>query len=134
MRKFKNPYEFYRLPRRDRKHLIDQCFETIDSPGSLYFPIGLTKEGMMYNYGKYEGILSLPRFWVTTPKFPRKYKTWFKVGAFSPDDYDLDLEWMDEDWNYREKVIKYIKAMNKRDVTYEGILTEIQSKFGGRLQ
>jgi hypothetical protein len=121
MRTFTSPYDFYKLPQRDRKHLIDQCYvvehdaktkarikngETAPQQ-TLYFPIGLTKYGSYDNYN-------------------------LCVNAFSPDDYDLGLFYHDPATGLREQIIAFGKTAPKRETTYKEFLQKIHDRFGGR--
>lgn len=136
MRQFNSPFDFYKLVQKDRKHLIDQCF--VEKKGKhsngdvLYFPIGLTKEGSYHNYNRRQGVISVHPIRVSTFGETKGQK-WFKVSAFSPDDFDLDLEWLDPSDELRDKIIAFIKGANKREITYQSFLEKIQSLFGGTL-
>ncbi len=136
MKVFDSPYNFYDLPQRDRKHMIDQCFTvkphpidvargTVPEP-DLYFPIGLTKEGSYYNYCRRQGVILVTRI------ISRKTEgQWMRVCAFSPDDLDMDLDFQNATPDLRERIINFIKRMPKREVTYAEVLETIRQRFGG---
>jgi hypothetical protein len=150
MRSFESPYDFYKLPQRERKHLIDQCFTVkpnkiliarqkngakMPEP-ELFFPIGLTLDGSYSNYNRRQGLLYVMPVRPMSPATAKAYKMetvthWFRVAAFSPDDLDMDLDWNNPRPNLREDVIQFIKTMPKREVTYESVLKSIQDNFGG---
>jgi hypothetical protein len=129
------PYAFYRMPEKKRIEMIGSHFYVTGRDDSVYFPIGLSG---CFNYGIDQGLLSVPRI-CTVPGAtdsagkPAK-RNWFKVGAFSPDDLDLDLEFEHDQCWMRQDVIAYIARMHKRGVTYLSCLEEIRDHFkAGRL-
>lgn len=131
MRTFKTAYEFYKLPQRERKHLIDQSFKE-EGRDVLYFPIGLTLEGSYSNYNRKQGVISVHPLYVIRSGVD-KGKPWFKLGAFSPDDYDLDLEFRGEEATEEKRnlILAYLKTANKRNTTYVDFLNKVKDLFGG---
>jgi hypothetical protein len=126
MTTFKSEYDFYDLSEDARKALIGKSYKCTGR-NDFYFPIELIDEGE--NYGIKQGVI----FVTPIMKFGKERKKWFRVGAFSPDDLDMDLDFGAEDTHKRQEIITYLKKMNKINVTYESVLKEIQQHFGGKL-
>jgi len=142
MKIFDSAYDFYRLPRRLRKHMIDQTFIVKEDihwkEKTLYFPIGLTKDGQWRNYGVREGVLGVTPVWPLryTPHNPKKESSptfWMKVYAFSPDDLDLGLHFYDPPEGLRDRIIAYLREVDKREVEYDEILEILREEFGGEI-
>lgn len=125
MLKLDNPYDFYKMDEEERKSLVGKCFKVRDKQSSYYYPLQL-KEGQ-FNYGVQQGVIFVS---------PVNYylgQKWFRVGVFSPDDLDFDLDI--KDCTLRQEVISFIEKMPKVDVTYRGVLESIQKHFNaGELQ
>lgn len=130
MREFDSAFDFYSLPQRERKHMIGQCFMEKQrqdrTKDAIYFPIGLTKDGGLQNYGVRQGVLRVALLTNYLTKEP-----WLRVSCFSPDDLDKDLDFHNPEPGLRDKVIAYIKVMGKLDRTYDDALEELQKQFGG---
>jgi hypothetical protein len=123
MKTFKNIYDFYKLPKRDRMHLIDQCVRSRHD--SLYFPILLTKDE--FNYGIQQGLICITNLVIFNKKIH------FNVCAVSPDDLDKQITFnvsdIDAGEKLRKSIFKFIKNQNKRNVTYEEFLLNIKNNF-----
>jgi len=119
--KFKTFYDFYDLSEDDRKTLIGKSFKE-EKGQNHYFPVQLAMGE--FNYGKRQGLLRVSEMLLSNGNL------WFRVSAASPDDLDadLDFEGMGVD-SLRRKVLAYVKRMNKINVTYRGLLGEIQEYF-----
>lgn len=130
------PDDFYGMPEKKRIEMIGSCFYvTGRGDNGVYFPIGLSG---CFNYGVDQGLLSVPEIravpGATDSAGKPAKRNWFKVGAFSPDDLDLDLAFEHDQCWMRQDVIAYIAKMNKRGVTYLSCLEEIRDHFkAGRL-
>jgi len=124
------PYTFYGMSEKDRVAMIGTCFYVRDRGNSVYFPVGLSG---CFNYGVDQGLLSIPEIravpGATDSAGKPAKRNWFKVGAFSPDDLDLDLEFAHDECWLRQDVIAYVAKMNKRGVTYLSVLEQIRDHF-----
>jgi hypothetical protein len=119
-----------------RKKLVGSSFRCPPRTG-VYFPLQLSG---CFNYGVDQGLLLvLP---VTQVRYPPQFDShgnpttryWFKVGAFSPDDLDLDLEFDHDECRLHADVVRYVETMRKWGVTYRGVLEEIRGYFrAGRI-
>lgn len=117
IKQIKDPYtEFYDLPEKDRIALIGTILEE-QYGGRLYFPIGLAYDE--FNYEQNQGLI-----FVNKPCMD-DYGVWFRVGAFSPDDLDKDLDFFGNEVDYYDQVVTFLKRMHKFDVTYYGVLGAI---------
>lgn len=117
----KSPYDFYKLSDDQAKLLVGKNLAISES--RTYIPVHLLHKNS--NYGKQYGLLIIT-----------SNKDWLKVGAFSPDDLDIDLVWRGKEkllGNKRKKITRYIQSMNLYSRSYTDILLEIQAKFGGEL-
>jgi len=130
MKKFRTPYEFYKLPEAERIAMVNSYFSTEDEPVARYFPISLTENGANWNYGRHQGLLYLSPIWLL-----KKQNPWFKVAAFSPDDLDLCLYWEGNNATpaFREKILSWIEEMPKDNIDYQEALEFIQSYFQGTI-
>ena len=119
-----NPYkEFYYLDEEQRIALIGSVLTRKNGDYTvLYFPIGLDDENS--NYGVAQGLLSVHPIYID-----REHGAWFKVGAFSPDDLDIDLEFHGAECDLHDQVVEFIKQFHKYDVSYRGVLKAIQRRF-----
>jgi hypothetical protein len=124
MRTIVSPYEFYEMPETERISLVGDCLKE-ERFDTLYFPVCLSSE--QFNYGISQGLLFV------TPIRKVNDKKYFKVGVFSPDDLDLDLCFKHPLTEIRQDVLEYIRKMNKKNVTYGGMLENIQNIFGGTI-
>jgi len=139
MKTLKSHFDFYRLPEQERVAMIGECFREEGPPprkksrrerrrppqptpdSTLYFPVGLA-EGE-FNYGMPQGLVFV------TPIHNFQGKKWFRVGAASPDDLDIDLDFGEGETSIRQDVIDFIRKACKRDVTYRGFMTMVQKAF-----
>lgn len=116
-----------RLPnRKPRKHEKERFKKEIAFPEQYlahYFPVWLDNASASLNYGRAQGLIFI------TAIMQFRGKDWWRVGVSSPDDLDMDLDF--EDVGVRDKVLAYMKTMNRIGVSYNGVLTTIQSLFGG---
>lgn len=116
-------YKFYDMNESDRKNLIGTCFQTVRKHNNgLFFPIQLANGE--FNYGIRQGLIYVSPILKTT-----KGSKWFRVAASSPDDLDIDLDFGPEYTSLRQEIIQYLFRMNKINVTYRGVLGEIQKHF-----
>lgn len=124
---FDNPYKFYEQSYKQCEALIGQWWTEERRDGtSYYFPIRLTVEEGRKNYGHRYGLLTvIPILKERTPP----YSKWWRVAVFSPDDWDLDLNFGAEHTKIRWDVIDFIKKMPKRNVTYLQCLKAIRDHF-----
>ena len=107
---FPSIYKFYDLPEEKRIELIGQTVKeyTKHNSPTVYYVVGLRAD--CFNYGIQQGLVSLhmPRSLYCseqTKAYLRKHHAdleWFKIGAFSPDDLDLDLEFNNIITKYRK--------------------------------
>jgi hypothetical protein len=113
-----NIYDFYeKLSQEEREdYVLDQA-EIIEQDGSRYFPI-MFQDGNS-NYGHNVGLLLLLPV----------YNNWFKVGAFSPDDLDVDLVFEDEDPFLHDEIAEYLRTMPRFWTSYREALADIQAHF-----
>lgn len=123
MKMFKRDYDFYQLPEDERKALIGSCFK-VEGFEHLYYPIGLFED---FNYGIDQGVIFV------SPIMKYNSEKWFRVGVFSPDDLDMDLDFNASETHKRQEIISHLNKIKKIDVTYRGVLEEIQKLFGGKL-
>ncbi len=123
-------YDFYNLSEPERIALIGKCFKTKEEAGkyeSTYFPIDLENEWI--NYGKKQGAIRVSAIMPFINKTKEK-DTWFRVGVFSPDDLDMDLDFMGAQYEpLREKILDFLHNMEKQNLDYELILQIIQLEF-----
>lgn len=119
--KLKNADAFYDMDEKERRRLIGEELFVEDEKGTRYFPV-LLSHGE-FNYGKREGLIRVSEIL----NHPKTYPKWFRVSAFSPDDLDIDLDF--EETHLRADILDYIRAANKKDVTYKGFLGNIQEHF-----
>jgi hypothetical protein len=123
-----SPYDFYNLPEFKRFELIGSSF-TLAKRGGVYIPIDLVDKDS--NYGVAQGVLYVPDIY----KIPLKHrlrnegKTWFKVGAFSPDDLDIDLEFFDKKEGLRKSIITFLLRRARVPTSYKQRLKEVQQEF-----
>ena len=87
----------------------------------LYFPVQL-KSGE-FNYGIQQGLIHI------SPIRKCDGEKTFVMGVVSPDDLDIDLHFSKEHTHLRQEIIAYMTKCNKHNVTYKGILREIQDQF-----
>lgn len=135
---YDSPYDFYDLPDEEAGKLVGRVYKsrkwktnkkkdgvvyTKDIAPGEYYVVSL-KDGE-FNYGKKNGVLYLSPVWSHGDR-----GDWFKVGVFSPDDLDLDLEFYKDDTCLRSDVIRFMRGMQKRNVTYIGVLESIQRHVG----
>lgn len=139
MIKFKTAYDFYNLPDEERIKYIGVPFEeegikvknVFYKDDGIFFPIGLNN--IWENYGKTPGLL-----YISTPYQLKNKSYWFKVGAFSPDDLDIDLEFIFQDQkschNKRKLIIKWLLSNpygEWTDTSYREVIGLIKENFGG---
>lgn len=122
-------YDFYKMSNEDRIALVGKEFQ--EKVGnkihkSIYFPVLLSNK--QFNYGYKQGLIFVSPVW----SFIKTNPIWFRVGVSSPDDLDNDLDFEGDEkelHKLRKQVIRYVRAMNKTDVTYYGMLEDIQKHF-----
>lgn len=140
---FDSPFDFYDLSEDERVRLIGSVFRvrefifkgknndkivyTDNICGDLFIPVGLASDE--FNYGVEQGVLV-----VTTIRRKLmsgvKCNKWFKVGVFSPDDLDMDLEFTGDDTSIRQDVVEFIRwSMCKRGRRYREMLEQIVDEF-----
>ena len=121
-----NIYGFYELPEHERAALIGQIFK--DKRGVFYFPVGLLNP--WENYNSPQGLVFVSPIWPGGKNnyYPfDTYEAWFRVGVTSPDDLDMDLDFIGQhEIKYRKKVIKFIKNFNKEKILYRGLMLAVQ--------
>lgn len=88
---FENVYKFYDLEHY-RKNYVGCFLKEVGKHANsgLFYVIHLAN--CWENYGSSEGLLYISKVWPIDPRKPDRQKCWFKVGAFSPDDLDISLE------------------------------------------
>lgn len=130
-RTFDNIYHFYKLSDDEAKSLIGQAVYEKDE---MYFPIGLQNE--WENYGKKTGLIYVSQIFewhgkpANQPELRNvKLNLWFKLGAFSPDDLDIDLQFMNDEVDHRDKIIEFMYTMPWYDTSYHEVFTIIQNEF-----
>ena len=111
MTEFDNCFDFYRLSETERKKLVGKCFKEKDRD-AIYFPVNLADQ--QFNYGVKEGVIRVNGI-------IRRGNKWFSVGAFSPDDLDIGIEFFGGECAHRQDVIDKIKTIGKNKVTYKGV-------------
>lgn len=135
---FNSPYEFYALPEPERIKLIGRVFKervfvvkgkgkklvyTDQVRDTLYFPIGLAPDA--FNYGIQQGVI-----FVNPVQNHREAGKWFRVGAFSPDDLDVDLNFGAEHIHLRQDIIAFIRGpMHKQNRHYKEVMEQIRDHF-----
>lgn len=131
-----NPYDFYYKLTEEQRLFMIKNQQFFGAKRYLYFPIELSED--CFNYGFNQGLLILlkPLSACLSKKELAKYQfdpNWIKLGAFSPDDLDLDLEWSG-DYKLYLKIRKTVKnLMNCGQTTYKDFLKAIQQEYGGEL-
>lgn len=125
---FNSPYDFYNLPEIKRVELIGYPF-TLAKRKGVYIPIDLVDKDS--NYGIAQGVLYVPEIYKIPLKHqaPNEGKMWFKVGAFSPDDLDIDLEFFNKTEGFRKTVIAFLLRRARVPTSYKQRLTEVQQEF-----
>ena len=115
---FPSPYDFYDLDYEAAWEWVGVPFRTTGIKGNdgriyygdrnndhFYFPIHLYNEWA--NYGKQVGLIS-----VLDSVYVPSYKSWwFKLGSFSPDDLDIDLEFRGTETfckSTRRHIVRYL--------------------------
>lgn len=92
MYNFDNIYDWYKLPESENKRIFESG-ELVTEKNRIYVPVLWSEE---VNYGKRYGLLSLINVNVSfkpSRKNPtQKLKSFFGVRVFSPDDWDMDLD------------------------------------------
>jgi hypothetical protein len=128
MIQFNSPYDFYNLPEVKRIDLIGDIFRLAKRSG-VYIPIHLVDADS--NYGIAQGVLYVSEIYKIPLKHqaPNEGKMWFKVGAFSPDDLDMDLEFFDKPEWFRKNVITFLLGRAKIPTSYRQRLKEVQQEF-----
>jgi hypothetical protein len=115
--------EFYDLPEEQRIALIGSVLVEQNGPYTvMYFPIGLDDANS--NYGKAQGLITVHSVYID-----RENGAWFKAGAFSPDDLDIDLEFHGTECDLHDQVVQFMKEFHKHDTSYYGVLRAIQRRF-----
>lgn len=129
MLEFKHADNFYDLESPKAIKLVGKHFRETNL-NFLCFPVRLSAK--QFNYGRNPGlILVSPIIGVSGAKR-------FKVGAYSPDDLDCDLEYDNRDikLDFRNNLIEYLRELQlkKKPWTYKGFLQAVLDKFpGGKL-
>lgn len=116
---FDSPHHFYHMLEAERMALIGKEF-IVNS--NVFFPLQLS--GEQFNYKKRQGLV----FVTSDPQIRKDGVRQMAVSAFSPDDLDIILYF--KDISLQDSIIDYIRQMNKIDVTYKGVMSEIQQHFG----
>jgi hypothetical protein len=140
----KRDYDFYEMPEPQQRAMVNDFFVVEEELKRLgedlvcrYYPVRLTEQESWMNYRARQGILRVSTLWPHREYVKGKYvesgKLWFKVGCFSPDDLDLDLEWVGPPEDLRKKVTELIRDMPKDEVGYMECLEFIQSYYGGEI-
>ncbi len=115
---FPSCYDFYKLPEEERLLLVGSVFKQINRK-NLFFPVQLAE--CEFNYGVQQGLIFI------TEIHSLQSGKWWRIGAMSPDDLDMNLDF--KETSIRQDVIEYVKSMRKHNVTYRGVLEEIQKHF-----
>jgi len=123
MKTFKNQFEFYRLPEDQRVALIGSFFK-VEGKEDIYFVFQLENENT--NYGVKQGAVCVSGIMYYDEK-----RNWFRVNAFSPDDLDMDFDFVGlQDLRYlRRKVLGFMLGAKKQDTSYKKILQDLQERF-----
>lgn len=118
-------YDFYALPAKTRKGLVGGYFRTGElGADARYFPVILTDEARWVNYGVRTGVIR-----VANIPGHGKYKPFVRASAFSPDDLDMDLDFMNPASDLFERVCRFVLAGPRVQVTYRQILDSIHANF-----
>lgn len=132
-------YKFYELPEEKRIKLVGQAVKEYSKRNNptIYYVVGLKPD--CFNYGIQQGLVSLlmpTQLYCSekTKAYLRKHHhdlNWFKIGAFSPDDLDLDLEFNNVITKY-EKVKKVMDtwAPTFFNTSYKEILEFVNNTLG----
>lgn len=115
----KSFFEFYEKSFSERDSIVGRVFRE-DGRKDLFFPLLLSPGE--FNYGNPHGLVA-----ITTVRGGKD--KWFKVAVASPDDLDLSLEFDRNSTGIRWDVVVFLKKINKRNVTYLGVLTAIKDEF-----
>lgn len=133
---FDNPYQFYKLTESERIQLVEKrSIITFKSsyPEVKLYPILLNKSGTLQNYGLAQGLISCHQPY----NIKARNEYWSKIGAFSPDDFDCDLEFTDTRLQpimaWWKKVSQYLENLPIVPYDYRELLETIQKEFGGQL-
>lgn len=129
-RTFTNIYDFYKLPDDEAAKLIGQRVQEIKPDfhpcqyDRWFFPIGL--KNPFENYNKPNGLIFVSPIWPPRGIVPE----WFRVGAFSPDDLDADLDFIGAEIKCRDEVIQFLLSIPLLDTSYDEVLTLVQQHVG----
>lgn len=125
MKIFKSPYDFYELEEVERISLVGRPFREERRHG-LYIPIFLSDKNE--NYGVAQGVLYVSDILILKSGEDKDEK-WFKVGAFSPDDLDIDLEFVGKETCIRQEVIDFLLKYSTSTTSYKEILAMVITEF-----
>lgn len=121
---FKSPYDFYDLSEGNRIRLIGEEITLKKQRQSRYFPIQLIGDAIWRNYNRAQGLIYVSPILTHGDIGP-----WMRVAAFSPDDLDMDLDFLNANEKLRAKILRHIRKMPKDRWSYEGFLEAVQKEF-----
>lgn len=125
---FARPDDFYDLPDDKAKALVGTSFQCDDRPSYTFWVVDLALDE--FNYGHPQGLIFIFEPRKEEPDGPH----WFRVGAFSPDDLDVDLDFecltARKARSQYKKVVACLKSIPKSRVTYRGFMKEVQDQVG----
>jgi hypothetical protein len=123
MKTFTNKYDFYRLSEDQREALIGSFFKE-EGKEDVYFVFQLENEDT--NYGVKQGVVRVSGIMYYDEK-----RNWFRVGVFSPDDLDMDFDFVGlQDLRYlRRKVLGFMLGAKKQDTSYKKVFQDLQERF-----
>ena len=113
--------------------MIGSCFHESNpklSPimrETLYFPVGLSDP--WENYGHATGLIFVSPVWPAIPKRGqyKGYPTWFRCALASPDDGDVDLDFIGEEQiKHRPAVLEFMSSMPWENTSIREILIMVQ--------
>jgi hypothetical protein len=123
MKTFKNQYDFYRLPEDQRAALLGSFFK-VEGKEDFYFVFDLEDENT--NYGVKQGVVRVSAIMSYDHK-----KNWFRVNVFSPDDLDMDFDFVGlQDLRHlRRRVLGFMLGVKKQDTSYKNVFAALQERF-----
>jgi hypothetical protein len=139
-----NEYVFYNLPEASRIGMIGTHFKTVTrcQPGGkvlvgnrVYFPVDLASGE--FNYGYRQGLIFVNPVVEVVAEEHGMLEHWFRVGAKSPDDLDIELDIYGDESRLlkaRKKILSYMsKEWNVHLVKYRELLRVLNNRIGGRM-